>query len=55
MAREVSVDAGAWITITDTRDKHHQAASGLHKRLLKEQMVLLTKNLVIAEACIIAR
>lgn len=55
MEREVFVDAGAWIAITDSRDKYHKAASDLYKRLLNEQRILVTTNLVVAEAYIIIR
>ena len=49
------MDAGAWIAISDTRDKHHKAASDLYKRLLTEHRILVTTNLVVAEAYIIIR
>lgn len=55
MDREVFVDAGAWIAITDTRDKYHEAASDLYKRLLAEHRILVTTNLVIAEAYVLIR
>ena len=55
MESEVLVDAGAWIAISDIRDKHHQAASDLYKRLLTEHRILVTTNLVVAEAYIIIR
>lgn len=55
MEREVYVDAGAWIAITDTRDKYHKAGSDLYKRLLTERRILVTTNLVVAEAYIIIR
>lgn len=55
MGREVFVDAGAWIAITDTRDKYHEAASELYKHLIEEQINMVTTNLVVAEAYIIIR
>lgn len=55
MESEVLVDAGAWIAISDTRDKHHTVASDLYKRLLTEHRILVTTNLVVAEAYIIIR
>ncbi|MEA1977094.1 MAG: PIN domain-containing protein [Chloroflexota bacterium] len=55
MEREVFVDAGAWIAITDARDKYHKAASELYKRLIDDQINLVTTNLVVAEAYIIIR
>jgi predicted nucleic acid-binding protein len=55
VGREVFVDAGAWIAISDTRDKYHKAATKLYRCLLEERRILVTTNLVIAEACIIIR
>lgn len=55
MEGEVLVDAGAWIAISDSRDKHHKAAAELYKRLLVERKILVTTNLVIAEAYIVIR
>ena len=55
MEREVFVDAGAWIAISDTRDKYHEPASGLYRQLLTERRILVTTNLVVAEAYIIIR
>jgi len=55
VGREVFVDAGAWIAVTDIRDKYHKAASDLYGHLLTEGRMLVTTNLVIAEAYIIIR
>lgn len=55
MEREVFVDAGAWIALTDTRDKFHKAASDLYSGILSDHRVLVTTNLVVAEAYIIIR
>ena len=55
MEREVFVDAGAWIALTDTRDKYHKAASDLYSGILSDHRVLVTTNLVVAEAYIIIR
>jgi predicted nucleic acid-binding protein len=52
---EVFVDAGAWIAISDSRDKFHQSASEQFRRLLHERKILVTTNLVIAEAYIVIR
>lgn len=49
------MDAGAWIAISDTRDKYHERASNLYRRLLSERRILVTTNLVVAEAYIIIR
>jgi len=53
--REVFVDAGAWIALTDTRDKYHKAASDLYSGILSDHRVLVTTSLVVAEAYIIIR
>lgn len=55
MNREVFVDAGVWIAITDTRDKYHRAAAEQYKYLIEEQINLVTTNLVVAEAYIVIR
>jgi uncharacterized protein len=55
MSREVFVDASAWIAVTDRRDKVHRAASGEYTRLIRARYLLVTTNLVIAEAYIVIR
>jgi predicted nucleic acid-binding protein len=50
MAREVFIDAGAWIAVINQRDEFHVAAAAVYARLLREKRPLLTTNLVIAEA-----
>jgi hypothetical protein len=55
MSHEVFVDASAWIAVSDRRDKYHQAASGEYNRLIREHYLLVTTNLVIAEAYILIR
>ena len=50
MAREVFVDAGAWIAIVNQRDDLHSEASVSYGRLLRERRPLVTTNLVITEA-----
>jgi uncharacterized protein len=55
MSRDVFVDASAWIAVIDRRDKYHRAASGEYIRLIHERYLLVTTNLVIAEAYIIIR
>jgi len=52
--REIFVDAGAWIAASDTRDKYHKPASEHYRRLLAEDWILVTTNLVAAEAYIAA-
>jgi len=50
MAREVFVDAGAWIAVINQRDEYHAEAVAVYERLLREKRPLVTTNLVIAEA-----
>jgi predicted nucleic acid-binding protein len=50
MAREVFVDAGAWIAVINQRDEYHAEAAAFYERLLREKRPLVTTNLVIAEA-----
>jgi len=52
---EIFVDSGAWIAISDHRDKFHEAASSYYRQLIRERRILVTTNLVIAEAYIIIR
>jgi predicted nucleic acid-binding protein len=55
MSREVFVDAGAWIAVSDVRDKYHPAAREEYSRLINDRRTFVTTNLVIAEAYIIIR
>jgi uncharacterized protein len=55
MAREIFVDAGAWIAVVNQRDDFHTEASACYSRLLRERRPLVTTNLVIAEAYAIIR
>lgn len=55
MASEVFVDAGAWIALSDARDRHHWSAMAYHQRLLHDRRMLVTTNLVIAEAYVLIR
>ena len=55
MSREVFVDTSAWIAVSDAGDKYHPAARAAYQRLLGERRVLLTTNLVVAEAYILIR
>jgi len=52
MADEVFVDAGAWIALNDRGDQFHPSAVDYYQRLLRERRLLVTTNLVIAEAYI---
>ena len=49
------MDASAWIAVSDRRDKYYPAASAEYSRLIRERYVLVTTNLVIAEAYILIR
>jgi hypothetical protein len=55
MAREVFVDAGAWIAVVNQRDDCHREATAVYGRLLQERHPLVTTNLVIAEAYVMIR
>ena len=49
------MDAGAWIAVSDRRDRYYQAASAIYARLIHERTNLITTNLVIAEAYVLIR
>ncbi len=53
--RKVFVDSGAWIALSDARDKVHAAAKGQFRLLVEERASLVTTNLVIAEVYSIIR
>ena len=55
MSREVFVDSGAWIALSDTRDKYHEMAKSQFRILAEEKISLVTTNLVIAEVYTIIR
>lgn len=55
MRGEIFVDTGAWIAISDHRDQHHVAATGVYPRLLQQYRALVTTNLVIAETYVMIR
>ncbi len=49
------MDASAWIAVSDRRDKYFPEASTEYNRLINERHMLVTTNLVIAEAYILIR
>ncbi len=49
------MDASAWIAVSDRRDKYFKLASAEYTRLINERYVLVTTNLVVAEAYILIR
>jgi hypothetical protein len=55
VSREVFIDASAWIAVSDMRDKYHSSAKAAYKRLVGDRRILITSNLVVAEAYIIIR
>lgn len=55
MTREVFVDAGAWIAVSDRRDRFHAPAAEVFRQLLEDRRPLVTTNLVVAEAYILIR
>jgi uncharacterized protein len=48
--RDIFVDSGAWIAIAVTGDQHHDAGAEMYRRLVAAPSLLITTNLVIAEA-----
>lgn len=52
---ELFIDASAWLAIVEPDDNHHVEAANLLPRLLTNYQVLVTTNLVIAEAYILIR
>jgi hypothetical protein len=50
MAREVFIDAGAWIAVANQRDEFHAEAAAFYTHLLREKRPLVTTNLCVAEA-----
>lgn len=55
MAREVFVDAAAWIALSVERDQWHQAARGAYRELVQATERFVTTNLVIAESYVMIR
>ena len=55
MPRSVYVDSSAWIAIVDSREKAHKSAVAHYKQLLKSSTILVTSDLVLAEAQILLR
>jgi len=53
--REIFVDAGAWIALSNVRDKYHTAAIPVYQQLLHERWLLVTTDLVVAEAHVVIR
>jgi predicted nucleic acid-binding protein len=52
---EIFVDTSAWLAVSDGRDKYHAAARAGYLHLIREQHLLVTTNLVIAETYILIR
>jgi len=55
MAREIFVDASAWIALANVKDFFHEAAKAIYPRLLREYRRLVTTNLVVAEVYVVLR
>ena len=49
MSREIFVDTGAWLALTDASDRFHREASTAYPTALKAGNRLVTTNVVIAE------
>lgn len=55
MAREIFVDASAWIALADKNDNWHAQAAKIYLELLRSYHRLATTNLIIAETHIALR
>lgn len=55
MARELFVDASAWIALADKSDTFHALAAKIYPQLLTDYQRLITTNLVVAEVYIVVR
>lgn len=55
MAREIFVDASAWIALADPDDNHHPAASRVYPRLLTDYHQLVTTNVIVSEVYVALR
>lgn len=47
---DVFVDSGAWIALSIEPDTHHERASRLFRQLTSEPRLMVTTNLIVAEA-----
>lgn len=50
MADEVLVDSGAWIGVANPRDTYHDEATSIYRRLVVDQVPLVTTDLIVAES-----
>jgi predicted nucleic acid-binding protein len=55
MAREIFIDAGAWVALSDRSDTYHNAAQAVYPRVLRRWPYWVTTNLVCAEAYALIR
>lgn len=55
MAKEIFVDASAWIALANERDNWHNQAVKVYPRLFHDYQNLVTTNLVVAESQIAMR
>lgn len=53
--RDVFVDTGGWIAVLHEGDSYHQRARPVYERLLRENVLLVTTNLVLAETYLALR
>lgn len=49
MQPPVYVDSGGWIGLFSRRDERHRTAENLFRKVVKQDVALLTSNLVVAE------
>ena len=50
MPQQIFVDASAWIAIADISDTHHRDAVNTYADLLSRRSILVTTDLMVAEA-----
>ena len=55
MAKEIFVDASAWIALVNEKDNRHDEAVRIYPRLFREYQNLVTTNLVVAESHVALR
>jgi len=55
MSNEIFVDSGAWIAISDKRDQYHAIAKQRYAKVIQTYRLLVTTNLVVAEAYVLIR
>lgn len=55
MARELFIDASAWIALANAKDNDHAAATQIYASVLRSYNYFVTTNLIVAEVYVILR